>query len=125
MIHNIPQPDFEDFVRKHLQSDPNVEIQKGVAFVSCEQVKSFPDGPVMCENEQDSHFQATDDVIATVEERDTKKTFRIRSRHVVGCDGAKSQVRKWLGIESEGEDSCEQTAWHCPDLNPEALLTLQ
>jgi 2-polyprenyl-6-methoxyphenol hydroxylase-like FAD-dependent oxidoreductase len=26
---------------------------------------------------------------------------------VVACDGAKSAVRNFLGIESEGEDSCK------------------
>lgn len=41
-----------------------------------------------------------------VEERTTKRQYLVRSRHVVACDGAKSQVRKSLGIESEGEDSC-------------------
>ncbi|OCL07710.1 hypothetical protein AOQ84DRAFT_294575, partial [Glonium stellatum] len=46
-----------------------------------------------------------DEVISTVEERVTKTQFRIRSKHVIGCDGAKSQVRKHLGIESEEEDS--------------------
>lgn len=38
MIHNIPQPDFEKFVSDQLLDDPNVEIRKGVGFVSCEQV---------------------------------------------------------------------------------------
>lgn len=38
MIHNIPQPRFEQFVAEQLIGDPNVEIRKGVAFVSCIQV---------------------------------------------------------------------------------------
>ncbi|KAK7699394.1 hypothetical protein SLS64_011690 [Diaporthe eres] len=37
MIHNIPQPDFEEFVHQKLRVDPNTEVRKGVAFVSCEQ----------------------------------------------------------------------------------------
>lgn len=37
MIHNIPQPDFEEFIYQRLQVDPNTEVRKGVAFVSCEQ----------------------------------------------------------------------------------------
>jgi 2-polyprenyl-6-methoxyphenol hydroxylase-like FAD-dependent oxidoreductase len=44
--------------------------------------------------------------MTTCEERVTGNRFRIRSRHVVGCDGARSAVRRHLGIESEGEDSC-------------------
>jgi hypothetical protein len=38
MIHNIPQPDFEQFVAQNMRIDPNVEVRKGVFFVSCEQV---------------------------------------------------------------------------------------
>lgn len=42
-----------------------------------------------------------------VEERATGHHFQIKSKFVVGCDGAKSKVRTFLGIESDGEDSCE------------------
>lgn len=44
----------------------------------------------------------------TAEVRDTKERYQIRANYVLGCDGAKSRVRKWLGIESEGEDSCKR-----------------
>lgn len=37
MIHNIPQPDFEDFVYQRLRVDPYTEVRKGSAFISCEQ----------------------------------------------------------------------------------------
>ena len=86
MVHNIPQPHFEQFVATQLSHDPQVELRTGVAFVSCE--------------------QDADGVLTTVEERSTKNRYRIRSKHVVACDGARSQVRTCLGIESEGEDSC-------------------
>lgn len=39
MIHNIPQPSFEQFVARELENEPKVEIRKGVAFVSCRQVR--------------------------------------------------------------------------------------
>jgi len=87
MIHNIPQPDFESFVSEQLSSDPNVSVRRGVSFVSMKQVS---DGRV----------------ITTVEERATKRYLRIASHHVIACDGAKSKVREFLGIECEGEDSC-------------------
>lgn len=108
MIHNIPQPDFEAFVAAHLQNDPHVEITKGVGFVSCEQVRPSPE-PILHAGvaELTYSLQLEDQVITTVEERNSKTTYRIRSRHVIGCDGAKSQVRRSLGIESEGEDSCK------------------
>lgn len=41
MIHNIPQPDFEQFVADELAKDSNVEIRKGVSFVSGAQVRTF------------------------------------------------------------------------------------
>lgn len=106
MIHNIPQPDFEKFIADHLSDDPNVEIRKAVGFVSCEQVRRFPKilhGRVTAKPHM---VQTEEKVITTVEERDSKIKYKISSKHVIGCDGAKSQVRKSLGIQSEGEDSC-------------------
>lgn len=38
MIHNVPQPVFEQFVTDVLAKDSNVDIRKGVSFVSLEQV---------------------------------------------------------------------------------------
>lgn len=107
MIHNIPQPEFEAFVAHHLENDPNVRIRKGVGFVSCEQVCPLPTRSEASVADKSQLLQFADQVITTVEERETKTTYKIRSRHVIGCDGAKSQVRKSLGIESEGEDSCK------------------
>jgi hypothetical protein len=39
MIHNIPQPVFEGFMADVLGTDPNVEIRKGLSFVSLEEVR--------------------------------------------------------------------------------------
>lgn len=39
MIHNIPQPTFEQFLADVLVKDPNVDLRKGVSFVSLEQVR--------------------------------------------------------------------------------------
>ena len=87
MIHNIPQPVFEQFLTDYLVKDPNVEIRKGVSFVSLEEQNGI--------------------VSTTVEERATSQKFQIVSDFVIGCDGAKSRVRSSLGIESDGEDSYE------------------
>ncbi|KAJ4230735.1 hypothetical protein NW757_013967 [Fusarium falciforme] len=83
MIHNIPQPAFEQFVAKELEHDPNVEIRKNVAYVTSQEVN--------------------DQVISILEECSTKAQWQVHSRHVLACDGAKSQVRTDLGIESEDE----------------------
>lgn len=87
MIHNIPQPKFEQLIAEKLYAAKNADIRKGVSFVSLE--------------------QSADSVITTVEERATGHKYNIRSRFVVACDGHRSKVRDFLGIESEGEDSCK------------------
>lgn len=87
MIHNIPQPVFEQFITENLAKDPNVEIRKGLSFVSLK---------------QDSNG-----VTATVEERTTGQQFQLRSRYLIACDGARSKVRSELDVESDGEDSYE------------------
>ncbi|KAJ5390086.1 FAD binding domain-containing protein [Penicillium cataractarum] len=87
MIHNIPQPAFEELIAKRLSKSSLVEIRKNHAFVD---LKQF-----------DGH------VITTIMNRDSKEPYKVRSKHVVACDGAKSAVRSFLGIESEGEDSYE------------------
>jgi 2-polyprenyl-6-methoxyphenol hydroxylase-like FAD-dependent oxidoreductase len=38
MIHNIPQPRFEQFLSEYLARDDNVDLRKGVSFVSLVQV---------------------------------------------------------------------------------------
>jgi hypothetical protein len=38
MIHNIPQPDFEQLIAKKLADSSNVEIRKNHTFISAEQV---------------------------------------------------------------------------------------
>ncbi|KAI9147056.1 FAD binding domain-containing protein [Paramyrothecium foliicola] len=102
MIHNIPQPEFEEFIAAELATNPNVEIKKGVAFLSCRQ------------DDEDS------DVFTTVQDRNTGASWEIRSKYVIACDGAQSQVREFLGIENEGEDGYEtmMTIHFKADLNP-------
>lgn len=38
MIHNIPQPTFEELVAEYLVQD-GVEVRKNHSFISCEQVR--------------------------------------------------------------------------------------
>ncbi|RKK12150.1 hypothetical protein BFJ68_g10180 [Fusarium oxysporum] len=87
MIHNIPQPDFEQYLAEKLSDEDFVDIRKGVSFVSL--------------------TQTTDSVTAVVEERATGQLYKVRSKYVIACDGAKSKVRDYVGIESDGEDSYE------------------
>ncbi|OJJ48746.1 hypothetical protein ASPZODRAFT_158388 [Penicilliopsis zonata CBS 506.65] len=87
MIHNIPQPDFEELVAKRVRKSPLVGIRKNHSFVKLEDRGSY--------------------VVTTIEDRNTQQEYQVRSSHVVACDGAKSAVRRYLGVESEGEDSYE------------------
>lgn len=51
-------------------------------------------------------FKVDGFVVTTVEDRGAQKQYKIRSRHVVACDGAKSAVREFLGVTCEGEETC-------------------
>ncbi|KAK2592314.1 hypothetical protein QQS21_010004 [Conoideocrella luteorostrata] len=54
------------------------------------------------------HTPENEDVVtATLEERSTKTRWSINSKHLLACDGAKSQVRQDLNIECEGEEGYE------------------
>lgn len=86
MIHNIPQPTFEELVARHLAKD-GVEVRKNHSFVRCEQF--------------------TDYVITTIEDRSAKREYQIRSNQVIACDGARSRVRECLGITCEGSSTDE------------------
>jgi hypothetical protein len=40
MIHNIPQPSFEQFVAEAMAGEELVEVRKGVAYVGSHQVSA-------------------------------------------------------------------------------------
>jgi 2-polyprenyl-6-methoxyphenol hydroxylase-like FAD-dependent oxidoreductase len=101
MIHNIPQPNFEQFVATALAENPLVEIRKGVSFVSLKQVREIHAAVDVANGPTTSEI-----VLTEVEERVTGHRYHIKSKYVVACDGARSKVRELLGIASEGEDSC-------------------
>jgi hypothetical protein len=46
MIHNIPQPAFEQFVTNALGIDSKVQIRKGVVFVSLSTVRQHALSPM-------------------------------------------------------------------------------
>lgn len=51
--------------------------------------------------------QESGGVQTVVSERATGSQFTIQSQYVTACDGARSAVRSYLNVESEGEDSCQ------------------
>ncbi|KAL2817900.1 FAD binding domain-containing protein [Aspergillus cavernicola] len=100
MIHNIPQPAFEELVAQKVRQAPLNEVRKDHSFVRLEQF--------------DNH------VLTTIEDRCSGRQYVIKSTHVVACDGARSAVRRYLDVESEGEDSYEtmMTIHFNADLRP-------
>ncbi|KAJ5653451.1 hypothetical protein N7490_000454 [Penicillium lividum] len=100
MIHNIPQPAFEELIAKRLSKSNLVEIRKNHSFVSLDQRDGY--------------------VVTTIEDRESQTEYQIKSQYVIGCDGAKSAVRKYLGISSDGEETCEtmMTIHFNADLKP-------
>lgn len=101
MIHNIPQPDFEQIVSDQLSESRLTEIRKNHSFVNC-------------------HNSADGTVYTTVEDRATGETYTVRSRYLIAADGARSYVKKYLGIRSTGEDSTQtmMTIHFHADLRP-------
>lgn len=49
--------------------------------------------------------ESNDEVVATVRNLDTGDSARIASRYLVGCDGARSTVRRGMGARLEGDDT--------------------
>lgn len=42
MIHNIPQPVFEELIAARLAKDAKVEVRKNHSFIKCTQVSVLP-----------------------------------------------------------------------------------
>lgn len=80
----ISQIDLEPVLRAHCRRDPLIDLRCGLRFESLTQD----------DNEVTSHLV---EVL-------TGDQIRLRSRYVIGCDGASSQVREAVGIEQEGFD---------------------
>jgi len=77
-----PKVWFDPMLRDHLRSHPHVQLEYGW------RLESFEQGP--------------EGVVAQVTELSTNRRITVRSRYLAACDGAKSSVRRALGIEFEG-----------------------
>ncbi|ODM15826.1 hypothetical protein SI65_08666 [Aspergillus cristatus] len=87
MIHNVTQPMYEDYVMERVRGSDLVEIRKNHSFVGFQDFGEY--------------------ALTTVEYRGTQREYTVKSNYVIACDGAKSPVRNFLEIESEGEDVYE------------------
>ncbi|MFE1439659.1 FAD-dependent monooxygenase [Streptomyces sp. NPDC058739] len=78
----ISQIDLEPVLRAHCLRSPLIELRRGLRF--------------------DSLVQDDDGVTSLLADVLTGEEVRLRSRYVIGCDGASSRVREVLGIGEEG-----------------------
>jgi 2-polyprenyl-6-methoxyphenol hydroxylase-like FAD-dependent oxidoreductase len=101
MIHNIPQPTFEQYISEELKKQSTAKVWKGVSFLSLEQKK--------------------DAVTTLLEDRSTGNTYKVESQFVIACDGARSQVREFVGIKTDHENS--STSKHNSTLCSQANIT--
>lgn len=64
--------------------------------------------------------QHEDSVTSEIKNLKTKEIYRVRSKFLVGCDGAKSMIRESLGIEMKGKGLLTYTTnliFRCPNFN--------
>ncbi|MFW2332747.1 FAD-dependent monooxygenase [Ilumatobacter sp.] len=81
-LRNLSQHRFEPILADELRASDGAELRYRHQWEHSEEVG--------------------DAVISDVSDLDTGETIRVRSRYVIGCDGAGSRVRKLLGIEMVG-----------------------
>lgn len=80
----ISQIDLEPVLRARCRSEPLIELRCGLRF--------------------DTLVQDADGVTSHLVDTMNSETVRLRSRYVIGCDGASSQVRDSVGIGEAGFD---------------------
>lgn len=81
-LRNLSQHRFEPILADELRASPGAELRYRYQW---------------------EHSEELDDgVVSDIMDLDTGETTRVRSRYVIGCDGAGSRVRKLLGIEMIG-----------------------
>lgn len=98
--YRCPQDMFDPILRRHALSCPSVTLRYGTTLETLD--------------------EDDDAVVATVHDAESGRNEQIRARYVVGCDGAQSTVREWLGIAMEGPGTLTFTTnviFSCPELD--------
>lgn len=81
-LRNLSQHRFEPILADELTGSAGVELRYRHQWEGAEEVD--------------------DGVVSDISDLDTGEVIRVRSRYLIGCDGAGSRVRKLLGIEMVG-----------------------
>ncbi|MEM7271440.1 MAG: FAD-dependent monooxygenase [Actinomycetota bacterium] len=81
-LRNLSQHRFEPILADELRSRPGADLRYGHRW--------------------ETSTEDADGVTSTITDLDRNTSFTVRSRYVIGCDGAGSRVRKLLDIEMLG-----------------------
>ena len=79
---NLSQTEFEKVLARHAEKEPLVDVRRGVEWEGMRETEGG--------------------LVSTVRDVRRDSSDEIRSRYVLGCDGAGSPVRKALGIGMDG-----------------------
>ena len=91
-LRNLSQHRFEPILADELRASPGAELRYRHEWAHSEEVGGGEVGD----------GEVGDGVVSEITDLDGGATLRVRSRYVVGCDGAGSRVRRSLGIEMHG-----------------------
>jgi 2-polyprenyl-6-methoxyphenol hydroxylase-like FAD-dependent oxidoreductase len=84
---NIAQPRIEEIVEASVADLPGIEIRRGLEWLACDQLDGV--------------------IVSRLKDRDTGHELRLRSRYLIGADGAGSTVRDGLGIPMDGPEGLQ------------------
>jgi len=87
--------------------------------VLLEHAAALPEIAILNRTQIESFVQRDAEIVATARNLDTGETLRFASQYLVGCDGARSTVRRAIGAQFEGDAVVQrvQATFMCaPDL---------
>ena len=70
--------------------------------ILADELRASPDADLRYRHQWEHSEELDDGVVSDLVDLDSGDTTRVRSRYVIGCDGAGSRVREMLGIEMVG-----------------------
>ena len=70
--------------------------------ILADELRASPDADLRYQHQWEISEELDDGIVSDIVDLDSDNTIRVRSRYVIGCDGAGSRVREMLGIEMVG-----------------------
>jgi 2,4-dichlorophenol 6-monooxygenase len=94
---NMPQPQVEAMLLKHVESMPSVQVIKELEWLGAIEDSSIPNQTA---------------ALSTLHDRQTGSQIRVRSCFVLACDGARARSREALGIGFHSVPGAEMPERH-------------